>query len=144
MYGYESSATLTTDIFHYKLQNSPLVREGAPRRRATQFSGKRKEKVKSGHGPQTGCPTPRYTDWLAVSRKVTSTSTSTLLNLIYRSTLTGQTYRCNCIHVHKRLRFWSWRRRKLREVRILCGVSVPHGRNQTQCDNLSSWYGFVK
>jgi hypothetical protein len=62
MYGYESSATLTTDRFHYKLQTRPLVREGAPRRRATQFSGKRKEKVKSGHGPQRGCPTPRYTD----------------------------------------------------------------------------------
>jgi hypothetical protein len=28
MYGYESSATLTTDILHYKLQNRPLVRKG--------------------------------------------------------------------------------------------------------------------
>jgi hypothetical protein len=45
MYGYESSATLTTDRFHYKLQTRPLIREGAPRRRAKQFSGKRKEKV---------------------------------------------------------------------------------------------------
>jgi hypothetical protein len=54
MYGYESSATLTTDRLDYKLQTRPLVREGAPRRRAKQFSDKRKEKVKSGHGPQTG------------------------------------------------------------------------------------------
>jgi hypothetical protein len=49
---YESSTTLTTD----KLQTRPLVREGAPRRRAKQFSGKRKEKVKSGHGPQKRVP----------------------------------------------------------------------------------------
>jgi hypothetical protein len=54
MYGYESSATLTTDRLHYKLETRPLVREGAPRRRAKQFSGKGKEKVKSGHGPQWG------------------------------------------------------------------------------------------
>jgi hypothetical protein len=30
MYGYESSATLTTDRLHYRLQIRPLVREGAP------------------------------------------------------------------------------------------------------------------
>jgi hypothetical protein len=54
MHGYESSATLTTDRLHYKLQTSPLVREGVPRQRAKQFSCKRKEKVKSGHGPQRG------------------------------------------------------------------------------------------
>jgi hypothetical protein len=58
MYGYESSGTLTTDRLHYKLQTRPVFREGAPRRRANQFSGKRKEKVKSGHGPQK----TRYTD----------------------------------------------------------------------------------
>jgi hypothetical protein len=28
MYSYESSATLTTDRLHYKLQTRPLVREG--------------------------------------------------------------------------------------------------------------------
>jgi hypothetical protein len=49
MYGYKSSATLTTDRSQYKLQTRPLVREGAQRRRAKQLSGKRKEKVKSGH-----------------------------------------------------------------------------------------------
>jgi hypothetical protein len=54
MYGYESSATLTTDRLHCKLQTRPLVREGAPRRSAKQFSGRRKEKVKFGHGPQKG------------------------------------------------------------------------------------------
>jgi hypothetical protein len=53
-YAYESSATLTTDRLHYKLLTRPLVKEGAPRLRAKQFSGKRKEKVKSGHGPQWG------------------------------------------------------------------------------------------
>jgi hypothetical protein len=54
MCGYESSAILTTDILHYKLQTHPLIREGAPKRRVKQFSSKRKEKVKSGHGPQRG------------------------------------------------------------------------------------------
>jgi hypothetical protein len=62
MYGYESSAYLTTDRLHYKLQTCPLVREGTPERRANQFSGKIKEKVKSSHGPPKGCPTPRHTD----------------------------------------------------------------------------------
>jgi hypothetical protein len=54
MYGYESCATLTTGRLHYKLQTGPLVREGAPRRRAKQLSSKRKEKEKYGHGPQRG------------------------------------------------------------------------------------------
>jgi hypothetical protein len=54
MYYYESSATLTTDRLHYKLQTRPLVREVAPRPRAMKFSGKRKEKVKPGHEPQRG------------------------------------------------------------------------------------------
>jgi hypothetical protein len=31
MYGYESSATLTTDRLQYKLQTRPLVKEGVPR-----------------------------------------------------------------------------------------------------------------
>jgi hypothetical protein len=52
IYGYESSATLTTDRLHYKVQTRPLVREGAPRRIAKQFSGKRRKKVKSGYGLQ--------------------------------------------------------------------------------------------
>jgi hypothetical protein len=54
MYDFESSITLTTDRLHYKLQTRPLVREGAPRRTANKFSGKRKEKIKSGHWPQRG------------------------------------------------------------------------------------------
>jgi hypothetical protein len=54
IYGYESSVTLATDRLHYKSQIHPLVREGAQRRGAKQFSGKRKEKVKSDHGPQRG------------------------------------------------------------------------------------------
>jgi hypothetical protein len=54
MYGYEFSVTLTIDRLHNNLQTRPLVRQGAPRRIAKQFSGKRKEKVKSGHGPKRG------------------------------------------------------------------------------------------
>jgi hypothetical protein len=42
MYGYESSATLTTVRLQYKLQTRPLVREGSQRRRAKQLSGKGK------------------------------------------------------------------------------------------------------
>jgi hypothetical protein len=64
MYGYESSATLTTDRLHYKLQTHPLIGESATRQRANQLSGKRKEKEKSGHGPK-GVPdtkTDRPTD----------------------------------------------------------------------------------
>jgi hypothetical protein len=47
MYGYEFSATLTTDRLYYKLQTRPLIREGAPK----QLSGKRKEKEEYGQGP---------------------------------------------------------------------------------------------
>jgi hypothetical protein len=53
MYSYES-ATLTIDRLHYKLHTRPLVREGAPRPRAKQFSGKGKENVNYGHGLQRG------------------------------------------------------------------------------------------
>jgi hypothetical protein len=59
MYGYESSATLTTDTLHYKFQTSPLVREGTPRQRPKQLFSKRKEKknnlvmgLQSGAGHQ--------------------------------------------------------------------------------------------
>jgi hypothetical protein len=62
-----ATTTLTTDRLHYKLQTRPLVREGAPRRRANQFSGKRKERVKSGHGPQRGVRHEGIlTDWPSV------------------------------------------------------------------------------
>jgi hypothetical protein len=67
MYGYESSATLTIDRLHYLSQTRPFAKEGAPRRRAKQFSGKRKEKVKSGHGPQRGARHQDIlTDWPSV------------------------------------------------------------------------------
>jgi hypothetical protein len=60
----ESSVTLTTDRLHYKLDTSPVVRAGAPIPIANQFSGKKKkkEKVKSGHGPRRGA---RHQDILA-------------------------------------------------------------------------------
>jgi hypothetical protein len=57
MHGYESSTTLITDRLHYKLQTHPLIREGSPKRRAKQLSGKRKGKEKSGLGPQKGADT---------------------------------------------------------------------------------------
>jgi hypothetical protein len=53
--------------FTTNLQTSPLVREGAPRRRWKQLSGKRNERVKSGHGPQRGARHQDIvTDWLSV------------------------------------------------------------------------------
>jgi hypothetical protein len=60
MFGYESSATLTTDRVHCKLQTRPLVREGAPTRRAKQLSGKGRKKEKSGHGPKGVPETKSY------------------------------------------------------------------------------------
>jgi hypothetical protein len=64
MYGYESSATLTTDRLHYKLQSRPLVREGAPSRRAKQLSGKRKGGGNLVMGPKgvSDTKTDRLTD----------------------------------------------------------------------------------
>jgi hypothetical protein len=72
MYGYESSATLTTDRFHCKLQTRPLVREGAQRRRAKPMSGERKEREKFGHGPQRGARHQRI-GRLTVSHNINST-----------------------------------------------------------------------
>jgi hypothetical protein len=65
IYGYVSSATLTTNRLHYKLQTRPLIREGAPRRRAKQLSGKRREKNNLAMGPN-GCPTPRQIGLLTI------------------------------------------------------------------------------
>jgi hypothetical protein len=71
MYVYETSATLTTDRLHYKLQTCSLVRKNAPRRRAKQFSSKRKEKVKFGHGPQRGARHQDIlTDWPSVVKQL--------------------------------------------------------------------------
>jgi hypothetical protein len=43
-YGYESSATLTTDRLHYKLQTSPLVREGPQNEEQINFPVKERKK----------------------------------------------------------------------------------------------------
>jgi hypothetical protein len=45
-------ATLPTDRLHYKLQTCPLVREGIPKPRANQLSGKRKGKENLVMGPE--------------------------------------------------------------------------------------------
>jgi hypothetical protein len=73
MYGYESSATVAIDRLHYKLHTRPLVRQGAPRRRAKQFSGKIKGKSKICSWARKGCPTPRRTGRLTVGRNINST-----------------------------------------------------------------------
>jgi hypothetical protein len=44
MYGYESSATLTTDRLHYKLQNSLLVREAPQDEEQSNFQAKERKK----------------------------------------------------------------------------------------------------
>jgi hypothetical protein len=47
-----------------------------PRAKSKAIFRQKKEKSKIWLWAPKGCPTPRYTDWLTVSRKVTSTSTS--------------------------------------------------------------------
>jgi hypothetical protein len=75
MYSYESSATPVTDCTtNY---SASCRQRGRPKTKSKAIFRQRKEKVKSGRGPPKGCPTPRHTDWLTVSRKVTSISTST-------------------------------------------------------------------
>jgi hypothetical protein len=73
MYGCESSATLTTNRLHYKLQTRPLVRESAPRRRAKQLSGEGMEKRKIWSRAPKGCPTPRPIGRLTVGHDINST-----------------------------------------------------------------------
>jgi hypothetical protein len=51
-------------LWQIALQTRPLVREGAPRRSAKQFSGQKKGKSKIWSWAPKGCPTPRHTDWL--------------------------------------------------------------------------------
>jgi hypothetical protein len=60
----------TSDLYsdHWQI----ALKEGASRRRAMQFSDKKKGKSKIWSWAPRGCPTPRHTDWLAVSHKVTS------------------------------------------------------------------------
>jgi hypothetical protein len=72
MYGYESSSTLTTDMLYYKLQTSPLGREGALRRRAKHLSSKKQEKKIRSWAPK-GCPTPRPIGRLTVGHNINST-----------------------------------------------------------------------
>jgi hypothetical protein len=72
MYGYESSATLTTDRLHYKSQSRPLVREGVPRRRAQELSGKKKAKWEIWSWAPKGCPTPRWISRLTVGHNINS------------------------------------------------------------------------
>jgi hypothetical protein len=115
MHGYESSATLTTDRLHYKLQTHLLVREGAPRRRTKQFSGKRKRKVKSDHGPQRGVqhqdiPTnrPSVVKWLRLKNCVACVYYSSLYlrmwslqNTLQRAYVTWVTSKQHCILLHR-------------------------------------------
>jgi hypothetical protein len=75
IYGYESSATLTTDWLHYKLQTCPLIR-GHPKMKSKAIFRQKKGKSKICSWVPKGYPTPRRIDWLTVSRKVTLTSTT--------------------------------------------------------------------
>jgi hypothetical protein len=70
MYGYESSATLTTHRLHYKLQTSPLVRESAPRWRAKQIVRQKEGKRKIWSWAPVGCPTARGIGRLTVGHNI--------------------------------------------------------------------------
>jgi hypothetical protein len=52
MYGYESSATLTTDRLHYKLQTRPLVREGVQDEEQSNCTAKGRKKQNVVMGPK--------------------------------------------------------------------------------------------
>jgi hypothetical protein len=65
---------MTTDRLHYKLQTHPLVREGAPRQRAKQLYGKRKEKQKS-----TAATTATITTAATTAKTATITTASTTI-----------------------------------------------------------------
>jgi hypothetical protein len=98
MYGYESSATLTTDRLHCKLQTRPLVRHGAPRRRAKQLSSKRKEKEKFSHGPQRGARhQDGYADWLSVTTWTQLTVAKSCVNESSMSSNQSKPYTVNRI-----------------------------------------------
>jgi hypothetical protein len=69
MYGYESSATLTTDRLHYKLQTRPLQR-GRPKTKNKAIFRQKKGKSKMW---SCALHQDRLTSWPTVSCKVTST-----------------------------------------------------------------------
>jgi hypothetical protein len=77
MYGYKTSATLTTDI---TLQNTDpsSCQRGGPKTKGKQIFRQKKGKRKFWSWTPKGCPIPRrtdwQTDWLTVSCKVSSTS----------------------------------------------------------------------
>jgi hypothetical protein len=52
MYGYESSATLTTDRLHYKLQARPLVSESSQDEEQSNFPAKERKKKNLFMGPK--------------------------------------------------------------------------------------------
>jgi hypothetical protein len=59
MHGYESSATLTTDRLHYKLQNRPLVREGPPNEEQSNCPAKERKKIYLVMGPKGALDTKK-------------------------------------------------------------------------------------
>jgi hypothetical protein len=52
MYGYESSATLTTGRLRYKLHTRPLVREGAPSEEQSNCPAKERKEKNLVMGPK--------------------------------------------------------------------------------------------
>jgi hypothetical protein len=71
MYGYESSATLTTDRLHYKLQTRSLVREGAPLKQDRKFqTATFRQEVISGRKSHKGARHQDIlTDWPSVVKQ---------------------------------------------------------------------------
>jgi hypothetical protein len=54
MFGYESSATLTTDRLKYKFQDRPLVRDGAQVEEQSNCPAKGRKKKNLVMGPKGG------------------------------------------------------------------------------------------
>jgi hypothetical protein len=73
LHGHGSCATLTSEWLHCKLETRPLVREG-PHRDRTKIPDQNSWKgSKIWSNVHKVGSTPRHTDWLTVSRKVTLT-----------------------------------------------------------------------
>jgi hypothetical protein len=60
MYGYEYSATLTTDRLHYKLQTRPLVKEGPQDEEQSKCPAKERKKKNLVMGPKGVPDTKTY------------------------------------------------------------------------------------
>jgi hypothetical protein len=73
MYGYGSSATLTTDRLHHKLQNPSSRQRGRPKTKSKATVRQKKGKRKTWSMAPIGCPISRRIGRLTVGHNINST-----------------------------------------------------------------------